>query len=265
MQNEAPNPYSTPGAATTPRTEFDARSEKAAARPYGFWLSTLFALLVIVAWGVLQSLVLIAYVQYTDGEFSPDAVEALTLDGFFLGVVTVTTAPAAIAFTLFFVWTRGLDFREYLALHPASIKTILFWCAVGIAAALAADYVKYIFGFPVVSTFIEESYRTAGSMLLFATAIVVMAPLWEEVLFRGFVFAGYERSPVGAAGAILIPALVWAAIHLQYEMHDIATIFFLGIVIGVARWRTRSLYVPIAIHLVLNAIALASVAMTLDA
>ncbi|MEQ9367400.1 MAG: type II CAAX endopeptidase family protein [Leptospirales bacterium] len=266
--NDNPNPYTTPRVETAPTTiEVSGGGESPEnekIHPYGFWLTTLFALIVIVAWGVLQTVVLLAYVQVTGGEFTPAAVEALALNGFFLGVVTVSTAPAAIAFTLFFVSMRGVSTRDYLALRPVSLKTIALWCAIGIAAAVGADYVKYFFGFPVVSTFIEESYRTAGSMALFTTAIVIMAPLWEEILFRGFVFAGYSRSPIGPIGAILIPALIWAAIHLQYEAHDIATIFVLGIVIGVARWRTNSLYVPIAIHLVLNSIALISVAISID-
>lgn len=260
--NEPINPYTTETG--QPNADTTALESPKEMRPYGFWLTSLFALIVVIAWGILQSVVLLVYVQFTGDELTPKAIEALTLDGFFLGVVTVTTAPAAVLFTLFFVWTRGLKVSDYLALNPVTIKTVLLWCVIGIAVAIAADYVKYFFGFPVVSTFIEESYRTAGSLVLFTIAIVVMAPLWEEILFRGFVFAGYARSPVGPIGAILIPSVIWAAIHMQYEIHDIVTIFVLGIVIGVARWRTNSLYVPIAIHLVLNSIALVSVALTID-
>ncbi|MCR9140832.1 MAG: CPBP family intramembrane metalloprotease [bacterium] len=264
--NENQNPYANPDAAIAPTPEDPANAKALRkSRPYGFWLTSLFALIIIVAWGILQSVVLIVYVQATGGDLTPEAIEAMVMDGFFLGIVTVTTAPAAILFTLFFAWTRGPGVREYLALRPVSLKTLALWCAIGIAAAVAADYAKYFLDFPVASTFIEESYRTAGSMVLFATAIVIMAPLWEEILFRGFVFEGYSRSPVGPAGAILIPAVIWAAIHMQYEIHDIVTIFVLGIVIGVARWRSGSLYIPIAMHLVLNSIALISVALTIDA
>lgn len=265
--NEPENPYNAPESPVQPPAVENANGEasRKPGRPYGFWLTTAFALCTIVIWAVAQSLVLLAYSQYTGGELTNEAIEALTNNGFFLGVVTSATTPLAVLVTVFFAWTRvrpNFTLRDYLALRPVGFKTFALWCVIGVVVAFAADFLKQALGYSTVSEFMVESYRTAGSLVLYTIAIVVMAPLWEELLFRGFIFTGYARSPLRVAGAIIVPALAWSAIHLQYEIQDIATIFLLGVTIGVARWRTNSLYVPIAMHFVLNGVALIGMALT---
>ena len=46
-----------------------------------------------------------------------------------------------------------------------------------------------------------------------------------------------------------------ASIHLQYDVYQIGTIFFIGILLGVARIRSGSLYVPLAMHTLINLLA----------
>jgi membrane protease YdiL (CAAX protease family) len=86
-------------------------------------------------------------------------------------------------------------------------------------------------------------------------ALMVMAPLSEEILFRGFVFKGLQNSRVGAIGAILIANIVWSAMHAQYDAYGIAQVFIAGLLLGAARLKTNSIYVPIAMHSFMNLIA----------
>jgi uncharacterized protein len=80
-------------------------------------------------------------------------------------------------------------------------------------------------------------------------------PLFEEIFFRGFLFAGFQSSRLGNTGAILLTSFAWTVIHLQYEIYEMSIVFVLGIVLGIARLMTQSLYVPIAIHAVANLLA----------
>ncbi|HDN26885.1 MAG TPA: CPBP family intramembrane metalloprotease [Thioploca sp.] len=86
-------------------------------------------------------------------------------------------------------------------------------------------------------------------------AIVVAAPLFEEIFFRGFLFAGFQSSRLGNTGAILLTSLAWTVIHLQYEIYELSIVFVLGIILGIARLMSQSLYVPIAIHAFANLLA----------
>jgi len=101
----------------------------------------------------------------------------------------------------------------------------------------------------------SEAYATAGSLPLLWLALVIAAPLFEELFFRGFLFAGLVSSRLGAVWTIAITAFVWGAIHLQYEAVDIIIICLLGLILGLARLKTDSVYTPIALHSFTNLVA----------
>jgi uncharacterized protein len=112
-----------------------------------------------------------------------------------------------------------------------------------------------------VPEFMREAYATAEPLWLFWIALVVAAPLFEEVFFRGFLFSGLESSALGPAGAIVVTGAVWAAIHFQYDAFDMTLILCLGLVLGVARLSTRSLLVPFVMHATMNLVATAETAL----
>ena len=101
-----------------------------------------------------------------------------------------------------------------------------------------------------------ETYETTASLPLLWIAFVVAAPLVEELFFRGFLFEGLRDSWMGPTGAVLVTSLAWAAIHMQYEMFQIVIIGTLGILLGIAKLKTRSLYIPIAMHTFNNLLAM---------
>jgi hypothetical protein len=109
-----------------------------------------------------------------------------------------------------------------------------------------------------------ETYLTAGSVALLWLAIVVAAPLAEEVLFRGFLFTGFAASPLGAMGTIFLTSLVWAAIHVQYDLYGRFMIFLSGLLLGWARWRTQSVTTPILMHSFMNLVAMLETGIVAD-
>ena len=78
------------------------------------------------------------------------------------------------------------------------------------------------------------------------------APLYEEVVFRGFMFKGIQHSKAGPAWAIIITSFVWAAIHVQYEIYYVAIIFLFGLLLGYVRLKSHSLLLPIGLHALMN-------------
>jgi membrane protease YdiL (CAAX protease family) len=113
------------------------------------------------------------------------------------------------------------------------------------------------------SSFMTDTYNTAGWLPLLWIAVVGFAPVFEEVFFRGFIFVGLQRSCIGAAGTILLTSLVWASLHLQYNIIGMATIVIFGIVLGVVRLKTRSLWSTILLHSLWNFVALVATAASL--
>jgi membrane protease YdiL (CAAX protease family) len=115
------------------------------------------------------------------------------------------------------------------------------------------------------SSFMTETYQTAGWLPLLWAAVVLFAPVFEETFFRGFLFAGIERSRFGSVGTIILTSLVWASLHLQYNFIGMATIVILGLVLGTVRLKTHSLWPSILIHVFWNATALVVTAVSLRA
>lgn len=59
-------------------------------------------------------------------------------------------------------------------------------------------------------------------------------------------------------------SLLWSLLHTQYDLYEIAMIFAHGIVLGIARIRTDSLWSPLLLHSLGNLIATVEVAININ-
>lgn len=92
--------------------------------------------------------------------------------------------------------------------------------------------------------------RGPATIVLFVVGAVVMAPLVEELLYRGLLLRALlrrTRPPV----AVFISAAVFALVHLVSDpgaFDLLPALAALGIVLGVIAVRTNSLSLPILVH-----------------
>jgi tetratricopeptide (TPR) repeat protein len=84
-------------------------------------------------------------------------------------------------------------------------------------------------------------------------SIVVVAPIVEEILFRGLIYGSLEKR-LRVSGALVISSLLFALVHLQVVYF--IPIFCLGMVLGWARGKANSLGLPIVLHILNNGLAL---------
>ncbi len=118
-------------------------------------------------------------------------------------------------------------------------------CYVAIAFALG-----YRFGVQQVLTRLDVA--GIGFLLtLFVGAVI--APIAEEIFFRGFMYAGL-RARLGVAGAVIITSLFFAVLHLSIEFF--IPILALGIFLALLYEMTGSLYPGMILHVSNNLIAL---------
>lgn len=93
---------------------------------------------------------------------------------------------------------------------------------------------------------------------------MIMAPLGEEIFFRGFVFAGLLR-PLGLRAAMVLSGLLFGAFHVT-GLDTLGLVVPFGVVGMLFAWvyyRTGSLWPTIATHLLFNLVSfvlLASIA-----
>ncbi len=89
---------------------------------------------------------------------------------------------------------------------------------------------------------------------------VLIAPIAEECCFRGFLYMTLRRWG-GCAAAALASALLFAAIHGSLAQMLPLTLF--GLVQCIAYEKARSLWLPIAIHMLFNTTSLIATALLL--
>lgn len=105
---------------------------------------------------------------------------------------------------------------------------------------------------------LEEIARasTAG-LLAFALMAVVLAPLSEELLFRGAMLHGFMQRWSGGV-SVALTALLFAALHIgpaQPYWPGVVNVAVIGVVLALLRIRTGSLLPGVIAHAVYNSVA----------
>lgn len=126
------------------------------------------------------------------------------------------------------------------------------WIGIAIVVYLAFAYLwAGIFGEPEQ----EDIAGELGPLWTQVLLIVILAPISEEVCFRGFLFGGFRRRfplPVAALGA----GLVFGLLHYTTGWSTVPQLAVLGAVFAVVYDRTGSLWPPIIFHAINNAFVL---------
>lgn len=96
------------------------------------------------------------------------------------------------------------------------------------------------------SMFEAERY---GLMLLY---VIVLAPIVEEVGFRGILLGYLRGRGIPEALGVLITAAGFALLHTQYTTPALIAIFVLGLILGWLRLASKSIGPPIIAHMAVN-------------
>lgn len=102
--------------------------------------------------------------------------------------------------------------------------------------------------------FINQAFEElAVSPIILILSVVVVAPIYEEIIFRGILLKGMTKK-INPTIALVISALFFALVHMNIPQGVNA--FLLGLVIGFIYLRTGSIYLSIFAHFVNNFMAL---------
>jgi CAAX protease family protein len=184
-----------------------------------------------------------------------DSVLQTQFDGVLVTIFIAIANPVTIAVLAIAVRIARSDLSDYFALKwPAAhdlrlgIGTLVVLIAVG-------DALLYLSGRDVVTAFQVQSYTTAAAAgwlpAMFAAAILI-APAGEEIVFRGFLFRGWVRSPRAVWPAVIVISILWAMLHIQYDWAGVLQIFVIGLFLGWMRWRSGSLLLTFLLHALFN-------------
>lgn len=104
---------------------------------------------------------------------------------------------------------------------------------------------------PLLQTVLEEGDGVALSIFFITAAIA--APIFEEILFRGFLLPSLTKY-VPVWGAIGLSSLLFAIAHLS--LSEVLPLAVLGAVLGFVYTRSRSLLAPMMLHSLWNSVTM---------
>ncbi len=227
---------------------------RAAGQPWGAVATTSLALLIFAAFVAVQFVTDLVFLR--GGDTTRDGGVGDDDFGSVLALATLCAVPAGVGLIVLAASLRGgAGPAAYLGLQAPPLRGVWRWALYLALFVGGFHLIEYVLGRPFVTEFQVRAFRSADSVALLLMAIVIAAPVFEELLFRGFIFRGMAHSRLGPLGAVVLCSALWSVMHVQYAPVEMVMIFSGGLLLGYARWQTGSTYVPIALHALWNLIA----------
>ena len=189
-----------------------------------------------------------------------------TYDGVLIAIGALTSVPVQIGILAWASRLRGWQPLDYLALTVPKRGEVIVAVVCVAAVDLAFNTVLYLSGRDIVAPFQVDAYRSAqntGWLLWLLIAITFVAPLGEEIVFRGFLYRGLAR-PGWELHAIVAIALGWTLLHIQYDWLGLVQIFLLGLLLGWFRWASGSTMLTVIMHVLINLEAMVETAIKVE-
>lgn len=97
-----------------------------------------------------------------------------------------------------------------------------------------------------------EQLGSQVEYIMAATALVILAPIIEEAIFRGFLFSRLRQN-INFWWTTLIVSIVFGLVHMQWNVG--VDVFALSVVLCFIREKTGSIWAAVGVHMVKNALA----------
>ncbi len=149
----------------------------------------------------------------------------------------------------------GSKINDYLQLsfHPlllwlkVILLSIVFW---GLFTLLG-----FILDLPE-EPFMQQLKNSSMPIWFICLNVCLLAPIVEELTFRGFLFKRLMLTRLNVLGAAAITSATFAIIHSQYSILGVVMVFFLGLYFAWIRVKYNSTSLAIVAHIVCNMLSM---------
>jgi uncharacterized protein len=211
--------------------------------------------------GVLQGVLGIAAAVQAASQGTPfaEGLRVATLDPFNLALSQALACAAALAVAL--RWRREPDLRVPLRIEPVPHAVVALALVAGLAAQFPLTEVQNIlqeaWPQPVEDQLRMRRLLTPDGLwngLAILLAVVVVAPVGEELVFRGAMLTGLERR-YGPRSALILTSVLFGLLHATPTAPAPAlTATVAGFLLGAVALHTGSILPAIALHAGVNAV-----------
>ncbi len=176
-------------------------------------------------------------------------------DGVAITLVIFVSTPVQVGLLVLFAARASENAADYLGFMLPRRGEVLLGIGAVVALIVIGNTLSWLLGRNIVPVFQTDIFRTAsaeGWLPWLWLAVVVVTPIGEETLFRGFLFRGWLRKPADAWPVIAVTAGMWALIHVQYDFYVMSQVFVSGLLLGWLRWASGSTLLTMLLHGLIN-------------
>ena len=185
---------------------------------------------------------------------SPEQTDKLYIYiSFFLGQGIILAPP------IYYLTIKQRPILESLRIKMVSLDTIQYSLIFSIGVLIIIDTIDRIIhqiiptpDYIIDLSGIMQPDSLLGYVFLFL-AVVIVAPIGEEVVFRGFLQKFLEEHWKDITRAVLVTSLFFAMIH--FNPFWTIQIYILGVLLGFLSWKTKSVIPSIMLHSINNGLA----------
>jgi hypothetical protein len=232
--------------------DFDSTALAAAPAPPSFpaWKAwdvvaiIFFSIVIIIAFTVVALFVARAFPQYHNASFTELATDAKVVIG-----AQAAAYPIILLFMFLTVRSRsGESFRRGIRWNWPGATAPAFVASGVILALVVESLARFL---PIPKSLPMDSYfHDATSAYIMAIFGVTLAPLLEEMFFRGLLYP-ILRKHFGLIMGVLLTAAAFAGIHgaqLGFAWAPVLSIFVVGVVFTVVRAKMNSVASSFLMH-----------------
>lgn len=182
--------------------------------------------------------------------------KALAFNAFLIIPSQITAYILTVGFMVFLVWQRyRTGFLQAVRWNTPAAKLAWGALAGGAGLALISQLLSLTLQRWIPKSLpIDQFFRTPGSAYMLAAFGVLVAPLVEELFFRGFLYPALAR-PLGTVPAIAITSAGFALVHAQQLAQawaPLLILFGVGTTLTLVRAISKSVALCVLIHVGYN-------------
>ena len=169
----------------------------------------------------------------------------------------ITFVTPILFFDFFVVRKDGAKLRFDFSTKPLRVYLLIFPMMFGMM--LIADYTTQLIPTtgdllgPLYKLYTEEFAKLQKSPVAMIIMTVILAPILEEILFRGIIMKGMINNGTKPLLAIALSAFIFGVVH--FNPWQFAGALLLGLVLGLVYYKTKSLLMSILLHAFNNLIS----------
>lgn len=219
-------------------------------------LWVIFPIITFFAFQLLAT-IFVLFLNASELMSSVDAYKKITNDNIMLIALITQILNIAVLLPIF------LKQRCYLpeVKESAGIKVII----TGIVFALGASFAVSLLMEPLNSIMqniipdggyntVNDTLTSSGTLFIQFVYIVIIGPIAEEIMFRGFIF-NRLMSKMPAWGAVVVSGALFGIFHMNSVQSILA--FFIGVAIAILYIKTRSIIACMVFHIINNGFSFA--------